>query len=144
MDLVPPHLTQERWHLACSWVQNPAPCQGLAISELLLGSSCLCPQLHIILVRQGWRINDGAAKSFPEVKAKKQQCRHPSGAWGTSRGQQLTGDYTVCGVQLGTGCLQSPRPLPGPLQCQHTKDRLFPASHGDVKAQPLLKASSPL
>lgn len=76
-------------------MQSPAPCQDLAITELLLGSSCLCPQLHIIPAWQGWRINDDAAKSFPEVKAKKQQCWHSSGAWGTSRGYQLAGDYTV-------------------------------------------------
>lgn len=56
---IPPHPGEMAFDM-----QSPAPCQDLAISELLLGSSCLCPQLHIIPAWQGWRTNDAANPSL--------------------------------------------------------------------------------
>lgn len=87
---IPPHPGDGIWHAAGCRARLPAR------TWPLVNCSWAAPACaHSSTAWQGWRINDDAAKSFPEVKAKKQQCWHPSGAWVTSRGHQLTGDHTV-------------------------------------------------
>lgn len=115
-------------------VQGPAPRQSLAMCKPLLGSSCLCPQLRISHHSRAGGTNEDPAKPFIEVKSKRHQRWHPSGAWWTSSGHRLTGDNMVCGVQLGTGCGGSPRPLPGTTACRHTGNKLIPTSHCDSSA----------